>query len=646
MSIQRLPARAVAVNDNIVPEANVAYDLGTTTARFRDLYLSGNSLILGGATITASGNAVVLPVGTVIAGGGALGATGATGPAGSPGGAGSNGATGATGPAGATGAGSFAYANAAPVSPVSGARWLNSETLLEYIYINDGSSSQWVQPLNLSQVGATGATGSTPAIGGSSTQVQYNNAGALAGSANLTFNGTSLTLGGNPTLSAGTANGVVYLNASKVATTGSVLTFDGAQLGVNGITIGRGAGAVATNTALGASALDANTTGASNTGVGYQALLANTDGTQNTAAGRAALTANTSGVLNSALGRSALLANTTGGYNTAIGGSALASNTTASNNTAVGYQAGYSNTTGSGLTFLGYYAGRGSTGNANTAIGNEAYNAASTGSENTIIGNVAGAVISSGSYNTAIGSAALRFNTTADANTAVGYQAGYSNTTGADNVFIGDRVAYSNLSGARNTIVGKYAGYDHQSGDRNLIIGPRNNAGNGAGQFLYTGSDNVYVGGYDGYYGGAIDLRYDSGYLALSDGFGRPLIITKNGQTVALQNAVVNATGTGITFPATQNASSNANTLDDYEEGTWTPTLTSAGGAFSGLGYAGQTGKYTKGLWSALYNIKFYWWVWVSIFCRTSFYCRDFWNRCFICTRQCWRICSTICLTN
>jgi len=37
--------------------------------------------------------------------------------------------------------------------------------------------------------------------------------------------------------------------------------------------------------------------------------------------------------------------------------------------------------------------------------------------------------------------------------------------------------------------------------------------------------------------------------------------------------------GTGITFPATQSASSDANTLDDYEEGTWTPNLYSAGGA-------------------------------------------------------------------
>jgi len=44
--------------------------------------------------------------------------------------------------------------------------------------------------------GPTGATGSTPAIGGSTTQVQYNNAGVFAGSANLTFNGTTLTAAG------------------------------------------------------------------------------------------------------------------------------------------------------------------------------------------------------------------------------------------------------------------------------------------------------------------------------------------------------------------------------------------------------------------------------------------------------------------
>ncbi|MEN9885646.1 MAG: hypothetical protein RL758_224 [Pseudomonadota bacterium] len=80
------------------------------------------------------------------------------------------------------------------------------------------------------QVLATKGAGS---IGGSNTQVQYNNNGALAGSSNLTFDGTALTLGGNPTLSAGTANGVAYLNGSKVLTTGSALTFDGSSMVLN-----------------------------------------------------------------------------------------------------------------------------------------------------------------------------------------------------------------------------------------------------------------------------------------------------------------------------------------------------------------------------------------------------------------------------
>jgi hypothetical protein len=45
---------------------------------------------------------------------------------------------------------------------------------------------------------------------------------------------------------------------------------------------------------------------------------------------------------------------------------------------------------------------------------------------------------------------------------------------------------------------------------------------------------------------------------------------------VSVGNATPSASGAGITFPATQSASSDANTLDDYEEGTWTPTITRA----------------------------------------------------------------------
>jgi hypothetical protein len=46
------------------------------------------------------------------------------------------------------------------------------------------------------------------------------------------LNGVNLTVSGTTTLSNGTANGVPYLNASKVLTTGSLLVFDGTNLGL------------------------------------------------------------------------------------------------------------------------------------------------------------------------------------------------------------------------------------------------------------------------------------------------------------------------------------------------------------------------------------------------------------------------------
>lgn len=54
----------------------------------------------------------------------------------------------------------------------------------------------------------------------------------------------------------------------------------------------------------------------------------------------------------------------------------------------------------------------------------------------------------------------------------------------------------------------------------------------------------------------------------------------------------LNANGQ-VKFPATQNASADANTLDDYEEGGWTPVIGGTSGA-SGQVYASQNGNYTK----------------------------------------------------
>lgn len=62
-----------------------------------------------------------------------------------------------------------------------------------------------------------------------------------------------------------------------------------------------------------------------------------------------------------------------------------------------------------------------------------------------------------------------------------------------------------------------------------------------------------------------------------------------------------------IKFPAAQNASTDVNTLDDYEEGTWAPTLTTDGVGFTSVSYNIQQGKYTKignvvNYWATLYT--------------------------------------------
>ena len=351
----------------------------------------------------------------------------------------------------------------------------------------------------------------TPALGTPSSGVVTNLTGTASININGTVGATTATTGAFTSLTASTTLGVTGVST---LTAGAV---------IQGLTVGLGGGAVSTNTAVGASALGANTAGSLNTAVGYEALATNTDNSantavgyralktqgagvyQNTAMGAEALTANTTGVNNTSIGRSAMLKNTSGGNNVAVGFSALAENLSASNNTAVGYQAGYTSQASSYNTFLGYQAGYTS-------------NAGGTG-----------------------------------LNTCVGYVSGYSLTTGTSNLIIGT------------------------------------NPSTGAGYSMTTGSKNTLVGGFSGNQD-SLDIRTASNYVVLSDGDGARQITMKEGQTLALDSAVPNA-GTGITFPATQSASSNANTLDDYEEGTWTPgqgNLTLSAGTFV------SSGTYTK----------------------------------------------------
>jgi len=64
--------------------------------------------------------------------------------------------------------------------------------------------------------------------------------------------------------------------------------------------------------------------------------------------------------------------------------------------------------------------------------------------------------------------------------------------------------------------------------------------------------------------------------------------------TIGVGGATAAASGAGITFPTTASASSDANTLDDYEEGTWTPTVTPSSGSLTAYTSSGVYVKVGK----------------------------------------------------
>jgi len=53
-------AIAAFTTTGLIPAANITQDLGNTTNRWRDLYLNGNTIYLGNATISANASAIVL----------------------------------------------------------------------------------------------------------------------------------------------------------------------------------------------------------------------------------------------------------------------------------------------------------------------------------------------------------------------------------------------------------------------------------------------------------------------------------------------------------------------------------------------------------------------------------------------------------
>ena len=105
-----------------------------------------------------------------------------------------------------------------------------------------------------------------------------------------------------------------------------------------------------------------------------------------------------------------------------------------------------------------------------------------------------------------------------------------------------------------------------------------------------TEGSNLYLGDGDSNTVGAVIYDHTSNYMRF-DVNGAEAARFNSTANLVLKGGTSGANGVGVTFPATQVDSSNANCLDDYEEGTFTPTIYSGA---TGITYGTQSGSYTK----------------------------------------------------
>jgi hypothetical protein len=145
---------------------------------------------------------------------------------------------------------------------------------------------------------------------------------------------------------------------------------------------------------------------------------------------------------------------------------------------------------------------------------------------------------------------------------------------------------------ARSDEDNRFITIDNEGGQAQMNFGA---PGAGYGSFKFTQSNNadtrtiLHITG-DGFFGVNENTAGNITQKLTVSGNG---LFTGN---VGIGSATPTASGTGITFPATQSASTSANTLDDYEEGTWTPAYEGLAGSAGSLAYASgfPRGRYTK----------------------------------------------------
>jgi hypothetical protein len=370
-----------------------------------------------------------------------------------------------------------------------------------------------------------------------------------------TISGTTLTL----TAADATNPGLVSLGAQTFvgAKTFSNTTTFNSDITVNGLTVGKGAKNVASNTVIGISALKSTNAGSEIVAIGNNSLQAG---------------------------------NNSGSNLTAVGSYSGYFNSTGSDNNFFGYKAGYNNTTGFRNTIIGSKAaGYGTiTGSSNQALGYSSLNNLTSGYNNTAIGDSALFSTTAGYNNVGIGHKALIDNTSGDDNIALGIYALNSNTTGNQNIGIGAGAVYTNNSGINNVGIGYEALLFNGNYSNNIAIGK------GAGKYYASFNqaarnlaNNIFIGvdawPLDGSDVNSIVIGNSTATNAGAVGWGS--YSTSIGNTLTLKSRIYGAL---TVLPNTATGAGNSSTIAAQNAGG----TNTAGGALNlTAGNAGTTGQ-------------------------------------------------------
>jgi len=386
-----------------------------------------------------------------------------------------------------------------------------------------------------------------------------NTTGTAAG-----LSATLATTSGGTGLTSFTSGGVVYASSSSALATGSALTFDGTKLTIGSTTAN--------------AKFNVNTTSYTAVTNGEQVLIEGTSAWQQ----GLAFSMWTAGAFNSNYASGYIGVPNTPNELFISGGAAVV------NNTASGGWAKALNTTSASFMVVG--------GGSTTFYGNTGLTANTTYTPTELLRLTSSSLYTASGINVGIGLSNPAFGLTVEKNNGAGYIAAFRSgtgnpyitlqTTGGITQIQGINSAFTDVNNIAMQISGGNVGIGTSSPSTALDVASSNSGitltntavsnkkwrvgGNSAGAFQITES------------GVADRFTIDTSGNITTYG------------TISVGNATPSTSGAGITFPATQSASTNANTLDDYEEGDWTPTYFGAAGSAGSLAYSEQTGKYTK----------------------------------------------------